>query len=178
MKQKKNQNKNETETEKKVWINFQATETFKKSLTKYKEKLNIKQSDFIRQAIREKIERIDNPNSFTNIVDYDIIETIIEKKLGDKQIGEKLNILIKQREDLPKILKELRRTIFELTTIQESQIKTDIIVDYIKKGAKSIKEIMDYTGYDKIIVLSLIHKLEENEIVKYNVINGRVKYIE
>ncbi|MBA7603902.1 hypothetical protein ES703_11020 [subsurface metagenome] len=175
MKQKKNQNKNEIE--KKVWINFQATETFKRNLTEYKEKLNIKQSDFIRQAIREKIERIDNPNSSANI-DYEIIETIIEKKLGDKQIDEKLNILLKQREDLPKILKELRRTIFELTTIQESQIKTNIIVDYIKKGAKSIKEIMDYAGYDKKTILSLIHNLEENEIVKYNIINGRVEYIE
>ncbi len=33
--------------EKKVWINFQATETFKKRLTEYMEKIGIKQSDFI-----------------------------------------------------------------------------------------------------------------------------------
>ena len=171
--------KNNSNKEQKVWINFQSTESFKKSVQKYSDNLSISQSDFIRQAIREKIERIDNPNnSNSKKLDYNKIETIIESKLEDKQIESKLSKLMEEREKDSNILKELREMISNYTTIEGRQVKTQIIVDLLKKSTRTIKEIMDATGFNKETVLSIINDLEKNSIIKFNTINGKVEYIE
>ncbi|MBA7505170.1 hypothetical protein ES706_03833 [subsurface metagenome] len=176
MKQKNNQDK--SKVEKKVWINLQATETFKKKLTKYMGKIGIKQSNFIRQAIREKIESIEHPDSKIKKSEFEeIIKEKVSIELEDSRINEKLDFLLKQRDVLDNVLKDIRSQLSEFP-IKDQESKTIIIIKYIKQKSRTIKDLIDLTGYEKSDMLAIVHNLEENGLAKYNVINGRVEYIE
>lgn len=176
MKQKNNQKKDEKE--KKVWINFQATETFKKDLTEYREALDIKQSEFIREAIREKFKNIDDPNSKIKKTEFEeIIKERVDEKLEAIKINEKLDLLLKQRDEFDKALREIRSQLAEFP-IKDQETKIIIIIKYIKQKSRTIKEIINFTEYSKSDILSIVHNLEERGLAKYNIINGRVEYIE
>ena len=138
------------------YIQFTISDDLKEEVREIIEKIkmeNIKDlhyntiSDFAREAVKDKLRRIKNPEVFEtrtlSEIDEKKLKQILENVTSNKEkidlVLEKLDIITKIQDSL-KILKEL-------VNRPELKEKEDIIIEIIKeKGELRPKEISEYTG--------------------------------
>lgn len=156
------------------YLQITIQEDFKKEIKKYAKKADCNTvSDFVRIALKEKIQRMKHPEKFlknqnTNSIDPALIMQLTQNtqkliKLQELNL-EKTTLIEKMREDLNRIskfavkgLKEERKRIWNL---------------FQSHNSLSIKEIIDKTGFDEDIVFSIVSEFQkENKIRMKN--NGR-----
>lgn len=150
------------------------TESETKNIKKYSDYYNMTDSEFIRQAINDKILRIEKPESFTtsSVSNQDFSNQMIKYQ---ESILEELKLMKKKFNTINGIKKDyksLSSLISEGTLKENLKLKTDKIKDVMKTHDKAFtpKELKDITGLDlKSIDITLT---SNPNIFKINM-NGR-----
>ncbi|GAG80999.1 unnamed protein product, partial [marine sediment metagenome] len=65
------------------------------------------------------------------------------------------------------VLKDIRSQLSEFP-IKDQELKTTIIIKYLKQKSRTIKDLMDLTDYKKTDILTIVHNLEESSLAKFN----------
>ena len=150
------------------------TESETKKIKKYSNYYNMTDSEFIRQAINDKILRIEKPESFTTVSNPDLSNQILKYQ---ESILEEVKLIKKKFSTIngiEKNYKSLSSLISEGTLKENFKLKTDKIKDVMKAYNKPFtpKELVSLTGFDfKTIELGLT-QLESKKEAKLNN-NGR-----
>ena len=149
------------------------TESETKKIKKYSDYYNMTDSEFIRQAINDKILRIEKPESFNGLGNKEV-----EKILKNQELLLKEQNLMKAKltmvNGLKKSYKSLSSLMSEGTLKENFKLKTDKIKDVMKAYNKAFtpKELVSLTDFDfKTIELGLT-QLESKKEAKLNN-NGR-----
>ena len=156
------------------YLQITIDESFKREIKEYAKKADCKTvSDFVRIALKEKIQRMKHPETFLqnqnqNSIDPALIMELTQNtqkliKLQELQL-EKTKLIEEMREDLNRIskfalkgLKEERKRIWNLFQSHDSL---------------SIKEIIDKTNYDEDIVFSIVSQFQKEKKIRMQN-NGR-----
>lgn len=160
-------------------INLRVPKSIKEEWVRYARDLLGKKNvltEFISEAVREKIEKIDHPEyqiSLGGNEKYHKILSLQEKLLREYEEISKNNELIK---NIATELKEIRQIIGEKAVIENEKIKLHEIKELLKQK-RNIKELIDKTGFPQKEVLTLIAILERNNEIKEDPINGRFTLI-
>jgi len=159
-------------------INLRVPKSIKTEWVRYARQLLGKKNvltEFISEAVREKIEKIDHPEYISpgGSEKYHKILSLQEKLLREYEEVSKNNELIK---DIAIELKEIRQIIAEKAVIENEKIKLHEIKELLKQK-RTIKELIDKTGFSQKEVLTLIAILERNNEIKEDPINGRFTLI-
>ncbi|MFX1256772.1 MAG: hypothetical protein ACFFAN_02855 [Promethearchaeota archaeon] len=143
------------------FIQFSVSDAEKKEIEKFVEKSPVKTiTDFVRQAVFEKIRNIKHPQlnstNQSNSIDFKIL---IEKinKIGERQkiMQENLSIINQMDHRLALIQKYSAKN--DLTN------ETKTVMSLFKSHKSlSIKEIIDLTKMDDEIIFSIINQLRES----------------
>lgn len=161
-------------------INLRVPKSIKEDWVKYARQLLGKKNaltEFISEAVRERIEKIDHPEYFQISLGgnekYHKILSLQEKLLREYEEISKNNELIK---NIAVELKEIRQIIAEKTVIENEKIKLYEIKELLTQK-RTIKELIDKTGFSQKLVLTLIAILEKNNEIEEDPINGRFTLI-
>lgn len=135
------------------------TEAELKEIKKYAKYFNMTQSEFIRQAIFDKIRRIENPNDFSAVNNPEVMKQLLANQeliiQEQKLVKEKLKTVNGIKEGY----KSLKSLMSEGIVKENLYLKADKLADLMKahnnKGFTP-KELHDLTGFDmKTIDLTL-----------------------
>lgn len=145
----------------------------KARIEKYAEKLYISVSDFIRQAIWEKIKRMDNGNSSNNDGVLTTLDFIIKNQQTLSRKFDKLNeITVDIRKGIP-FVRGLEKFLARDRDAKDFQNEIRQVISVLKiKPLKPIK-IADGTGLSNVDVQTVINILKRDERIEYDQ-HGRV----
>lgn len=163
---------NKEKRDKTVHIAFSKSELT--NIDKYRKESNSTRSNFIRNAIYEKIRRIDNPNIFNNIGLGPINQELLEKLINNQEKQEKLNKIIEQK------LKVIDQIYANLSLLEKSKengelARNEQIVIELLKEHKHLKpmKLMKLSGLPSYRIYDVISNAK---LFKINV-NGEVELI-
>lgn len=149
------------------------TESEVKKIKNYAKHYNMTSSEFIRQAINDKILRIEKPESFNGLGNKDV-----EKILKNQELLLKEQKIMKTKlvmvNGLKNSYKSLSNLISDGTVKENFKLKMDKIKDVMKAYNKPFtpKELVSLTGFDfKTIELGLTQLMGKKEAKLNN--NGR-----
>jgi len=157
------------------YVQFTVSNGFKKEIEEYSEECGFKtNSDFIRAAIREKINRIENPNltkiNAINTVNPAFLEQI--QKNTQKTL-ELQNLTL----DRIKIFNEMKEilNLIKSYSVKELKTETEKIKNLLKAHKQlNIKQIADKTNLDEKTIIEIIANSEEFEL---DINTGRFKLL-
>ena len=171
------ENKKETKVRNKI-VHIAFTESEKTKIKEYADDSEMTVSEFIRQATRDKIRRIDNPEQF-NISNLPVITPEMLLKISGNT--EKLLEIQKEKKREKEIIKNLLETsealqneyhrLMEKGLMSELTEETKTIQNLLR-GHKSLSpnQIVDMTNIEKEKVLFVI---TNTELFKLNITTGR-----
>lgn len=147
--------------------NFVVTEDENNNISKYAGKLHLTDSDFIRQAIEEKIMRIEHPN-LESTVNQSINKEMFRKfeQMAEETLH--LNNLVMQKLDVIDDMTILLNLIYDKREVDDLERKEIKIIKILEKFKElKPKKIVDYTNINiddvvKIISNKLKFKLNSN----------------
>jgi Arc/MetJ-type ribon-helix-helix transcriptional regulator len=134
-------------------------------------------SDFVREAIREKIRRMENPELFNTSKAPSYTQEYMEEI---KSTSLENNKLVKLMLEKMKTLNEIDKTTYSLKNLtlnglgkENWELKTEKIYNtLVKYGELSVREIKEKTGFNRIVVDILNAKSNEH-LFKMNINNGK-----
>lgn len=159
-------------TEKKYiynYIQFTVSDNLRKDIEEWTEKSPFTTiSDFVRNAVEEKIRRLKNPEIIqsNNQIDPTIFKQILKqsKKVNslNEKILERMRLFEEMKDDL-KLIKKFSNT-------QDLADENEIIINLLKAHKSlSLKQIIEKTDFDKDTVTQIV---SSDERIKLNM-NGR-----
>ena len=160
------------------YIQFTVDDEFKENIEKFTIEAGFKTtSEFVRSAVREKLDRMLYPERFytssSNVIDPKYLEqiTINTKKIVElEELNQKsINFFAEMKKILEKISKyAIKGLVDEKETISN-----------LFKAHKSLtpEMIIKKTHYDEEIIFSILTELQEENYIKLNT-NGRFEIIE
>jgi len=138
---------------KKNFLHIAFSENELNDIKKYSKDIGITRSEFLREAIRDKVMRIEHPEAFNSKSTIDIksiLEKISDNKENNKIILEKLDVITKMQYNL-KILNSIVNT----PIIAEKEQK---IIELLKKRKvlkpREISDLLTYSIEDVYRVIS------------------------
>jgi hypothetical protein len=149
------------------FIKIAVTNSEKKRYKLYSQKVfgsDYHLSEFIRQAVREKIKRIDNPSLFRS--NDQVSPVMIEKINKNSELLQELKEKNLKSENLFDELKDTLNLISSYTTTPTSREREKVISLF--KGFKSLsqKDLVRKTNFDKKTIFSIITDLRDQGIVR------------
>ncbi len=169
------ENKKEAKVRNKI-VHIAFTEGEKDIIKEYADNSDMTASEFIRQAIRDKIRRIDNPEQISNqpVITSEILLKIsknTDKLLELQQEKEREKEIIKNLLQTSDALQNEYHRLMEKGLMSELTEETNTIQNLLR-GHKSLSpnQIIDMTNIEKDKVLFVITNLK---LFKLNVITGK-----
>ena len=152
-------------------VHIAFTENELKEIDKYRKEFNTTRSNFIRNAITEKIRRIKNPNIYNGIgsINKEVLEKLLKNQEKQenysKIISKKLEILGQIQTNLS-LLREERKNL-----VKEEQIIIKLLKDHEKLKPLKIIElsklpsniVYDVISNDKIFSITMNGELKLND---------------
>ena len=155
------------------FVHIAFTENELKEIDKYRKEFNTTRSNFIRNAIIEKIRRIKNPNIYNEIGLGSINQKLLEKLLRNQERQEKYSkIISKKVEVLDKILTNLALLREERKNlVKEEQIIINLLKDHKKLKPLKLIElsklpsniVYDVISNDKLFSITMNGELKLND---------------
>ncbi|MGV9142074.1 MAG: hypothetical protein ACOC1X_03965 [Promethearchaeota archaeon] len=156
------------------YLQITIDEQFKKEVKKYAKDADCKTvSDFVRIALKEKIQRMKHPEKFlgnqkSNNIDPGLILQLTQNtqkliKLQELNL-EKTKLIEEMREDLNRIAR------FALKGLKEERERVWNL--FQSHDSLSIKEIIEKTNYDEDIVFSIVSEFQKEKKIRMKN-NGR-----
>ncbi len=140
----------------------------KARIEKYAKELYISVSDFIRQAIWEKIKCMDNGNSTNNEGILTTLDFIVKNQQTLSRKFDKLNeITVDIRKGIP-LVRGLEKYLTQGKDAKDFQNEIKQVISVLKnKPLKPIK-IVDGTGLSNVDVQTVINILKRDERIEYD----------
>lgn len=124
-------------------------------------------SDFCRVAIFDHIRRLKNPEVFNQQINAQINPIMIEQLMKNTKKMIKLQELTLERTNVMNEMNQTLSLIKKYSTQKGLEKERSVIIDLFKAhNSLSKQEIIDKTGFDKAIVLSIVSDLNEEKIIK------------
>jgi len=147
---KKSQKTEETR-DKMVHIAFSPSE--KKRIKHYAKESNTTLSEFIRQAIYDKIMRIDNPEKFGHVYNEQRLKEIEENQKQQLKMQELLIERMRVFNGINETMEALKPTL----SIKEKQKQCEAITTFVKHYKRiTLSQLEKLTNYDRNIILECI----------------------
>ena len=152
-------------------VHIAFTENELKEIDKYRKEFNTTRSNFIRNAITEKIRRIKNPNIYNGI--GSINKEVLDKLLRNQEKQENYSKIISKKLE---ILGQIRTNLSLLREERKNLVKEEQIIIKLLKDHEKLKPL-------KIIELSklpsnIIYDVISNDKLFGMTMNGEVKLID
>ena len=155
-------------------VQLYVTQNEKKKIEEVSNNFKMTISEFVRQAIFDKINRIENPKVFTQY-NKELIDNSLVKDLNKKieLIDEKLN-LFNERTSVINEMKSQLNKIRNLSGSQSFAKKTDIILNLLKSNTSFTRiQLLDQSKISEDILIQIIANLIEEKIIE---ITGNGKF--
>jgi len=160
----------EEENNKTILMNFRVSETERDLLKKNAKLLDVKVSQFIRQAIYEKISKLKNNNKNTNFDNSELLD-LLEQVLSNQKNIQKDNLEYKKKlEEREKRIEELvkiDKQIADLVDKKDLKNETKIITKILKTRPLKPIQLMNQTQFPIGIIYKVISDLMENKKATY-----------
>ena len=155
--------------DKRIHIAFNESEL--EEIDKYRKESKTTRSNFIRQAIFEKIRRIENPE--INIGNMENINDLMTQLLNGQKKQQEVNKLIMERATTGKDLKNSFNALKGLVKNANGKIKRMKIINLLKAhGSLRINKLIELSGFSKETIYELI---ADQEIFSINLKTGGIK---
>lgn len=152
-------------------VHIAFTKSEKEEIKKYAE--NMTSSEFIRQAIRDKIMRIENPELFQERISSDLDNKQLTKLLEmTNESSEKINLILEKFDTIVQIENTLKvlGSMVERPVIEQKQ---KVIIELLKThDSLKPKKLMELSGFSKEEIYDII---SNSNIFSIDIKTGGVK---
>lgn len=149
-------------------VHIAFTEEEKKKIRDLAKSDNMTSSEFVRQSVKDRIRRIENPLMFSNQnLDNEVLQKIYKLQLEQKQL---LESNVKHGKIVNSNMKQLKERVND----QQVKLYRERVIDILRNhGSLRVEQISEKTSIDDDDIIKVLSVLQEENIVKLNIQTGR-----